>query len=159
MPGSFQLALRVCLEAIPTHSFSDLLTCIETNPEAVSKNFGGRVVLVGSALPGEDRQRAPDRFLSALPAVADAPAGACPMPPLGMSDPRGGSVPGVVAHAAAIKGALTRSIVRVVPWSARLAMTRGMAALGFLLGFLIGPAAVVAALTCVRQSFFCLPRR
>jgi adenylate cyclase len=156
MPGSFQLAPCVRLEAIAIYSFSDVLTCIETNPEAVSKNFGGRVVLVGSTLPGEDRQRAPDRFLPALPAVADAPAGACSMPPLGMSDPQGGSVPGVVVHVAAIKGALTRNIVRVVPWSARLGMTGGMAALASLLGFLIGPDAVVAALACVLTILFLL---
>ena len=59
----FVLAPRQPLESIPTYSFTDVLTCIESSPESVKAAFAGMVVLVGSNLTEEDRKRAPDRFL------------------------------------------------------------------------------------------------
>jgi len=91
------------LAALPAVSAIDVLACGDA--AALGKLFSGRRVLVGSGLPGEDRMRAPDRFMPHPPAGA---AGAAPCdfarPPIG---DEGGGVPGVFLHAAAVDAVLS----------------------------------------------------
>lgn len=85
------------LTHLPTASVIDVLIC--DNPEALRRLFTGRVVLVGSGLPSEDRVITPDRFMARTP--APSPGAPCDFvnPPLG---DRGRSIPGVYLHAAAV---------------------------------------------------------
>jgi len=39
---------------------------LERDPAALRPNFAGKIVLIGTTLPEEDRKRSPDRFM--LPA-------------------------------------------------------------------------------------------
>ena len=85
------------LTALPSASVVDVLAC--DDPAALQRLFQGRAVLVGSGLPGEDRLRSPDRFMTRPPPV---PAGApCDFTRPDIAGGAGGA-PGVYLHAAAV---------------------------------------------------------
>jgi hypothetical protein len=79
---------------------------LERRPAAIRETFSGKVVLIGSNLPGEDRKRTPDRFMRPS-FTSSGGGGECSLDQLGASDPRSGTVPGVFVHAAAVRSALT----------------------------------------------------
>ena len=61
------LAPRRALSAIPTVSLIDVLRCAEQDPAGLKAVFRGRLVVVGSVLPDEDRKRTLDRFFPEPP--------------------------------------------------------------------------------------------
>ncbi len=63
MPDQVLLAPRRPLEALPTYRLIDVLRCIDTSPAAIRQTFAGRVVLIGTNLPEEDRKPTPDRYM------------------------------------------------------------------------------------------------
>lgn len=85
------------LTDLPAASVIDVLDCADA--AALARLFKGRAVLVGTGLPGEDRLRAPDRFMTRAAPIAAADPCAFAKP-----DVRAplGDVPGVYLHAAAI---------------------------------------------------------
>src|SRR5262245_18184687 len=108
------LAPPAPLETIPTYRLIDVLRCLDRRPAAIDAAFSGRIVLIGSNLPEEDRKRTPDRFMLPLltPTKED---GDCRLGRLGASDPESGTTPGVLVHAAAVQSVMTGDIVRPVP--------------------------------------------
>ncbi len=137
-PNLLLLAPAVPLEATPTYRLIDVLRCIDRDPAAIRRVFAGKVVLVGTNLPEEDRKRAPDRFMPPPRSpVAGADTGGCALPRLGASDPGAGTAPGVFIHAAAVAQVLTGSLVRPTPPAARAASAALAAILAVAAGFLL----------------------
>ncbi len=118
MPETVRLAPLRAFEALPGYALSDVLDCAADGAEGVLRRaFGGRVVLVGTTLRGEDRKVTADRFLPRPSAVRTGGEGACRLAPIGAADPRSSLVPSVFLHAAAIDAVIEGRVVRVAgPW-------------------------------------------
>ncbi len=138
MPDSVLLAPAAPLEAIPTYRLIDVLRCLDWQPAALREVFAGKIVLIGTNLPEEDRRRSPDRF---MPPAQALPAGdrACTLGQLGASHPGSGTAPGVFLHAAAVQSVLNGNIVRAVPAAGRAAAAVVWSICGSLLGFTVAP--------------------
>ncbi len=150
MPASVLLAPATPLEAIPTYRLIDVLRCLDRQPAALSEALSGKIVLIGTNLPEEDRRRTPDRF---MPPARATPAGdgACSLGRLGASDPGSGTAPGVFLHAAAVQSVLNGNIVAAVPTLERAAAAVVWSICGSLLGFAVAPwiAAVGVAILAI----------
>jgi adenylate cyclase len=125
MPADVLLAPRRHPEAIPTYALADVLACGTQAPEIVRAALGGRVVLVGSTLPDEDRKISSARF---LPQAGAGPLlHPCGLRRLGPSTPATRSVPGVHVHALAIDAVLRGQVPRTAP-AAGVALLAAVAA-------------------------------
>jgi len=113
MPGTVLLTPRRHPEAMPTYALADVLRCAERSPAALARAFGGRIVLVGSTLPDEDRKLSSARFLKAVPDGATLDP--CGLRRLGASSPASASVPGVHLHAIAIDAVVRGDLTRRAP--------------------------------------------
>ncbi len=138
MPERLLLAPRRPLEAMPAYRLIDVLRCLDRDPAAIRQVFAGKLVLIGTTLPEEDRKRSPDRFMSP-PVSREANIGGCRLDRLGASDPEGGTSPGMFVHAAAIEAVLNGNLVRPVPPVGRAIAAATMAIGGALLGFSLAP--------------------
>lgn len=94
------------LADIPTYRIGPLLPCLrsEAGREEIAKVVRGRVVVIGSALPGEDEHRGPTRFVPT--SAAQEAAGPCAPERADGPSHEGEPAPGALLHAAAIEGAL-----------------------------------------------------
>jgi CHASE2 domain-containing sensor protein len=147
MPSRLLLAPRAALEAIRTYRVINVLRCLDRDPEALRRAFAGKVVLIGTNLPEEDRRRAPDRFMR--PAVArPGTTNTCALDRLGASDPDSGTTPGLFVHAAAVEAVMAGNLVSPLPWLPRAVVAAAFSAAGSLLRFALVPwiAALGAAL-------------
>lgn len=153
--GPFLLAPSAPLENLPTYALAEVLGCMATDPGAVQATFGGKVIVVGSNLPEEDRKRGPDRFLAwPKPQAEGSRAAPCRLAPLGPSVPGSDSVPGVHVHAAAIASVLAGSGVHLAAPSARLAAggTAALASAAF--GLVLAPGVAVGAFIGLLAALF-----
>ncbi|HJU15366.1 MAG TPA: adenylate/guanylate cyclase domain-containing protein [Stellaceae bacterium] len=138
MPAQLLLAPRAPLEAIPTYRVIDVLHCLDRDPAALRRVFAGRIVLIGTNLPEEDRKRTPDRFMRS-PQPQPGRAGQCALARLGASDPGSGTTPGIFVHAAAVAEVATGDLVRPLPTAGRAAAAAAAGVAGAWLGFLLQP--------------------
>ena len=147
MPAELLLAPSGPLEAMPTYRLIDVLRCLDTDPQAVRQTFAGKIVLVGTTLPDEDRKRTPDRFMPPPPAAAAGGSG-CHLVRAGSSDWSSRTVPGVFAHAAAVEQVLTGNLVRPLSVGASATVAASYGVAGAVAGFAFTPwiAAAAAAL-------------
>ncbi len=138
MPDPVLLAPAAPLEAIPTYRLIDVLRCFDRQPAALHEVFAGKIVLIGTNLPEEDRRRSPDRF---MPAARTLPAGdgPCTLAQLGASHPGSGTAPGVFLHAAAVQSVMNGNMVRTVPVAGRAVAAVAWSICGALLGFTVAP--------------------
>ena len=113
MPATVLFAPREAVEAIPTYALVDVLRCADSAPAALAAAFGGRIVLVGSTLPDEDRKLSSARFLR--PAREGAALAPCGLRRLGSSHPGSALVPGVHLHAVAIDAVERNQLTRTIP--------------------------------------------
>jgi len=161
MPQPLLLAPPAPLEMIPTYRLIDVLRCLDQEPAAAQQVFSGKVVLIGSNLPEEDRKRTPDRFIrqTAPPLVE---GGGCRLHRLGPSHAEGHTTPGVFVHAAAVEAVMTGNLVRPVPTLGRAATAVLASFCGSALGFSMTPwiavvgVAIVAAI-CFAAAVLLLP--
>ncbi len=96
------------ITTLPTVSAIDVLQCAD--PARLGELFDGRVVLVGTILPGEDRVKTADRLVPRGPTDAQIGASAdpCAFPrPVTRASAEDTTLPGVFAHAAALDGVLS----------------------------------------------------
>jgi adenylate cyclase len=149
MPSPVLLAPRAPLEAMPTYRLIDVLRCLDGNREAVRQAFAGKVVLVGTNLPEEDRKRTPDRFMSPPPAAPPPAPSGCRLDRLGASDPASGTTPGVFVHAAAVQAVLSRNLIVTASPPFRAFGAGTMAVGGALLGFGLPPLLAVVGLAAL----------
>ena len=116
MPATVVVAPRRHLERIPAYSLSAVHDCARVAPEALAAALRGKIVLVGTTLPEEDRKLSTGRFLRPERAAA-GPLHPCGLRRLGPSVPGSRTVPGVFLHAAAIEAVETGHVLRTVsPW-------------------------------------------
>jgi adenylate cyclase len=153
MPNPLLLAPAAPLETIPSYRLIDVLRCLDQRPAAVAQAFSGKVVLIGSNLPEEDRKRTPDRFMDQRP-VGLAENGSCRLGRLGASHIEGGTTPGVFVHAAAVQAVMNGNLVRPVPLLGR-AVAAALASLGgSLLGFAMTPWLAVVGVAALAAGCF-----
>ena len=153
MPDPVLLAPAAPLETIPAYRLVDVLRCLDQRPAAVAEAFSGKVVLVGSNLPEEDRKRTPDRFMPQSTTQL-VESGECRLGRLGPSHAEGGTTPGVFVHAAAVQSVMTGNLVRPVPLVGR-ALAAVLASLGgSLLGFAAAPWLAVIGVTVLAAACF-----
>ena len=152
MPSHVLLAPRAPLEAMPAYRLIDVLRCLEHEPATIRQAFAGKVVLIGTNLPEEDRKVAPDRFMR--PATQRDANPGCRLDRLGASDPGSHTTPGVFVHAAAVEAALTGNLIAPVPPVGRAIAAAMTAVAGALLGFSLTP--LLAILSVVAVIVLCL---
>jgi adenylate cyclase len=148
IPPGLRLAPRAPLESLPAYRLIDVLRCLEVDRNAIRQAFAGKVVLIGTNLPEEDRKSSPDRFMRRPASHADA-TGECSLNQLGASDPESHTSPGVFVHAAIVDAVLTGNLITPVPPLGR-AVAVGVTAIGgALLGFSLPPILAILAVTVV----------
>lgn len=156
-PESVLLAPRDALESIPTYSMIDVLRCAKSDPAMLARAFEGRIVLIGTTLPEEDRKMAPDRFLprlgADLPPVNPAPD-ECWLPRLGASNPSVPDVPGVHIHAAAVDAVAGGRLPTTVPVAVTAVIAGGLALAAAWTAFALPPVSTVAALVLAMPVLF-----
>jgi class 3 adenylate cyclase len=113
----------------PTYSLATLLACLSSaeGVALVRRFIEGRIVVVGTAVPGEDQHRGPTRFLGGGP----------PAPPADRCAPRSGlskrstpdNAPGALMQVAAIQSAASERPVTLAPTWLRLIAGAGLALL------------------------------
>lgn len=148
MPDPMLLAPAEPLESIPTYRLIDVVRCIDSDPAALRRAFDGKVVLIGSNLPEEDRKRTPDRFMKPPPFEPGAKTG-CSLRPLGASDAPSRTTPGMFIHAEAVKEVLTGDIVHPMARWGRAFAAVVLAIAGTGLGFLTRPWVAALSGTCL----------
>jgi adenylate cyclase len=146
MPSPVLLAPRAPLEEMPAYRLIDVLRCLDRDPAAIGRAFGGKVVLIGTNLPEEDRKATPDRFMHRAVARPDD-AGGCRLDRLGESDPFGSrTTPGVFVHAAAVQTVLSGNLIVPVPPPGRAVAAATTAIGGALLGSSLSPSLAILGL-------------
>ena len=148
MPAEVLLAPRRHLERIPAYAVVDVLRCAKQAPDALARAFRGKIVLVGTTLPEEDRKASSGRFLIA--ARTDAPAlHPCGLRRLGASDPDVSSIPGVFLHAAAIEAVTTGHLTSTAPVVVTAGLSAAASAGGAALGLTLSPWLVAGAVVLI----------
>jgi class 3 adenylate cyclase len=119
----------------PTYSLATLLACLSSAEGAalVRQFIEGRIVVVGTAVPGEDQHRGPTRFLGGGP----------PAPPADRCAPRSGlfqrphseNAPGALMQIAAIRSAASEHPVTLAPTWLRVVAGAGLTLLFALMAF------------------------
>ena len=157
MPDRVLIAPWRPLETIPTYSMIDVLRCAASDPRRLARRLAGRIVLVGTILPEEDRKRSAGRFLpAAVPSAATPAAAGCELTPLGPSIPGSTTVPGLYLHAAAIAAVAGGGLIRDVRPGIRAVAAGTAGALGCLAGFAVAPGLAAAAALAGLAGLFAL---
>ena len=132
------------LDTLPTASLIDVLTCEggEADPKgeaALSRLFEGRVVMVGSVLPDEDRLKFSDRLIPRGEARANPVAAPCDFAHSVVRGRAAESLPGVYTHAGAVDGALSGWAPRPADYLAVIALIASLAFVTSLVSLRIRP--------------------
>jgi class 3 adenylate cyclase len=143
-PDVLTLNFQGGADDIPTYSFADLYACVSKgDKDFFKRNFGGKIVLIGTVLDVEDRKITSKRFATA-PEGARAERCALPIPVASQKFARD-SIAGVYIHATAVNnlvrndGLTEFGRIGAAIASFALAILAAAAALAF------GPAAAAAA--------------
>lgn len=123
------------LSDTPTYSLGTLLACLASDEglDEVRKAVAGRIVVVGTAVVGEDEHRGPTRFLGRI--APGRGGGRCAPQPGSFERPRVEQVPGALLQIAAIQSADSKQPVTLAPGWLRLAAGATLAFLFALLAF------------------------
>ena len=101
VPDMLTLNFQGGADDIPTYSFADLYACVaKDDKDFFKRNFGGKIVLIGTVLDVEDRKITSKRFATA-PEGARAERCALPIPAASQTFARD-SIAGVYIHATAV---------------------------------------------------------
>jgi adenylate cyclase len=152
MPPEVLLAPRRHLETIPAYSVIDVLRCI-TEPEILESAFRGKIVVIGSTVPEEDREECSGRLLNPVPQDS-APIASCGLRLLGASDPRSDTVPGVFLHAAAVDAVVGRHLTETAPRTIITAAAAVAGAAAALVTFLLTPWSALGAVAAIAIALF-----
>jgi adenylate cyclase len=128
---------------VPAYTFADLSACAaKDDKDFFRKNFGSKVVLIGTLLDVEDRKITSKRFATA-PEGARAARCALPAPPAGQTFKRD-SIPGVYIHATAVNNLVRGDSLTELGRIGTAVVSFVLSALAALAALALGPA--VAAL-------------
>lgn len=113
----------------PTYSLATLLACLSSaeGSRRVREAVEGRIVIVGTAVPGEDQHRGPTRFLGTP--TANASGDSCAPRNALFDAPEPEIVPGALLQVAAIQSAASERPVTLAPAWLRLVAAGGLALL------------------------------
>lgn len=140
---------------VPTYGLAAVLTCANTDPDALKSAVNGRVIFIGSTLPEEDRKTTPSRFMTAPDRIFE-PLSSCGLQHLPVSVRGANNIPGVFLHAMAAEAVLRDKLtIPAAPtWSASIAGAAALAgaAIGFLLAPLLAAGALVLAIAALWLS-------
>ena len=119
----------------PTYSLTTVLDCLASKEgaEQVRKSVEGRIVVVGTAVLGEDEHRGPARFLGR--AAPTSPGDRCAPQQGRFTRPQVEHVPGVLLQVAAIRSAASERPVTLAPPWLRAVAGAGLALLFALMAF------------------------
>ena len=123
------------LTDVPTYRLATLLACLssETGAAEVRKAVEGRIVVVGTTVPGEDEHRGPGRFLG--PPTVTPPSNPC-APHQGLFErPQSEHLPGALLQIAAIQSAASERRVMLAPAWLRLGTGAALALIFALMAF------------------------
>ena len=158
LPAEAWLVPPAALETLPSFALVDVLRCAARDPAKLASVFAGRIVLVGSTLPEEDRKRAPDHLLTPPmgdPAPADT-ATTCALPQLGASAPEGGTVPGVYLQAAAVQALLGQNAASAAPALPRTFLAGIAALIAGAAGLFLAPWLAVGGVAVLALALFAM---
>lgn len=144
---------------IATYSLADLRACIEAGDrDYFVRQFGGKVVLIGTVAALEDRKLTSKRFATG---VEGAHAPRCALPAPRGDQLRRSTLAGVYIHATAVNNLLEGRTLVEFGRAPALLITIGFAALAAVAALLLGPAAatlvylgLVSALLVVATAAF-----
>jgi adenylate cyclase len=168
VPNTMTLNFEGGAEDIPTYSLADLRACIEKgDAEFFRRNFGGKVVLIGTVLDSEDRKLSSKRFATA-PEGARAARCATTEKSDTIGRFRRDAIAGVYLQATAVNNLIDRNAVRELGFVARFALTVVLASFMALAALVLGPlaatllslalaAAWIAGATAVFRNAVALP--
>jgi adenylate cyclase len=123
------------LTNVPTYSLATLLACLssETGSAEVRKAVEGRIVVVGTTVPGEDEHRGPGRFLGRATVIP--PSNPCG-PQQGLLErPQSEHLPGALLQIAAMQSATSERRVVLAPAWLRLGSGAALALIFALMAF------------------------
>ncbi len=139
------LAPRRPLSEIPTYSLIDVLRCAEIDPARLRNVFAGRIVVVGSVLPDEDRKQPLDRFFAhARPRETAPPEDGCRLE-AEIVGREGATVPGVMIHAEALVEYARGRLTTPIATPTAVAVNAVAAGLGAAIGLLLAPVLALLA--------------
>jgi adenylate cyclase len=154
MPGTVLLTPAQHPEAVPTYALATVLRCARESPETLARALAGRIVLIGSTLPDEDRKLSSARFLRPVP--QGPPLGPCGLRHVAASSPASASVPGVHLHALAIDTVLRGVLTRTAPTALTAVFTALVAALGAVVALTQPPWRAAGAVVLAAVALFAL---
>lgn len=123
---------------VPTYSFADLRACVEkADSEFFRREFGGKVVILGTVLNTEDRKLTSMRLAAGIDG-ARAPRCALPAPATAAPTVRS-SMAGVFVHATAVQNLMASDAAVELGFPMRAAITIAIAAIAALAACLLAP--------------------
>jgi len=127
IPNTVTLNFEGGSEDIPTFSLADLHACIEKgDTDFFRRQFGGKVVLIGTRLDVEDRAITSKRFATA-PEAAHGPRCALPPPVAGATFARD-SIASVYVHATAVNNLIRHNALSELSWLGRALIATAISA-------------------------------
>jgi adenylate cyclase len=138
-------------ERLPRLPLIEVLRCADDDPGALARAVAGRIVLIGSTMPEEDRKRTSGRF---IPAQGERDTGLPCLPRTGRPGETDDTIPGVYLHAAALQAIHEGSTVRPAPQWVVAVLTGVAAALGALAGLFLPPVAAGVTAVLVGAGLF-----
>ena len=144
VPNTLTLNFEGGAEDIPTFSLADLRACAEKNDsEFFRRNFGGKIVLIGSLLDIEDRKVTSKRFATGLERAWST---RCVLPkPSTAGQFRRNSIAGVYIHATAVNNLIRHDGIVEVGRSARALIGIVFAGLAAIMALALSPAGAALA--------------
>jgi class 3 adenylate cyclase/CHASE2 domain-containing sensor protein len=144
VPNTVTLNFAGGADDIPTFSLADLRACAEKgDKEFFNRQFGGKIVLIGSVLDVEDRKITSKRFATA-PEGARAARCALPMPAFGQKFTRD-SIVGVYIHATAVNNLVRGDALVEFDRTGIGVLSFALAALAAAAALALGPVAATLA--------------
>ncbi|MFO0987825.1 MAG: adenylate/guanylate cyclase domain-containing protein [Alphaproteobacteria bacterium] len=165
-PNTLTINFEGGADDIPTFSLADLRACLEKgDTEFFRRNFGGKVVIVGTVLDVEDRKITSKRFATA---PEGARAARCALPAPDRAGLARDSIAGVYVHATAVNNLLRREAVAESGFGGRALAAVGIGLLAAFAALSLSPGAAalatlalmsvwVAAATVAFRDQFALP--
>jgi adenylate cyclase len=144
VPNTITLNFQGGSDDIPTYSLADLRGCAENgDKDFFRREFGGKVVLLGTLLDVEDRKITSKRWATA-PEGVRAPRCVLPRPAAGSKFARD-SIAGVYVHATAVNNLLRGEALVELGRAATGLFAFLLAALASIAALVLGPAAAALA--------------
>jgi adenylate cyclase len=159
VPGAVPNTLTLNFEGgandVQTFSFADLHACVERNDtDFFHREFGGKIVILGTLLDSEDRKFTSKRFATGLDG-SRAPRCALPPAPPAAGQFKRSSIAGVYIHATAVHNLMAHDAVVEPGRLPTIAIAVAFAALAALAARMLAPGAAAAVYVAMVAIWTC----